>query len=715
MANMVMANIPIPKTVESIYEDYRMRREGLLMALVDDHKDLWAACGPDRDNLCLYSYPDGNWAVDLPVVEVPPELPEPVLGINFARDGMDRKDWLALCAVHSDAWLMSLIFFYAARFDADGRAELFSLVNQHPTVYEVVTGRVARNKMYKRKLPRPAGPTPAQQAAAAASAAAMAAFEEPNPFVRPGYQAADQPLPTGRLLTAADVSPALSGRQAELFWPDDGKWYLIQFNAIYQDTNKADVQYATGEFEQLDLTEVINDGHCSLLSVIQYSSIASPSVTLLRAPMRAFASRTSFRAPAIANQQAKGPCRSTAAAAIGSGSGATHASRRNGKLVWLSTTSQDALTAGLEAGLDTVVFDESQAAVSNEWQQLGRFTAITRAADGRLLDAASGAVVGHVRLLSSPEDLRAAEREAATVQGVVVMDASDWQIIPAENLVAAYAGNTGATLLAAAPDCASGRTMLEALEAGTDGVLLQTDSPAEVRALMKYVRERRHGAAALQYESATVTSVQPVGMGDRACVDLCSLLVPGEGLLCGSFARSLFLVHSYLQLPGGRTGYLSELKSGAEVLVADAEGNTRTAIVGRVKIEQRPLVLVEAELPDGESCSVLLQNAETVRLVGPVAAAKGSGGSSTSGGGGTAREGSSGGDAPAETAAADGYVWQQGGSSMPVDSQQQGGEQQQGWGAVSVSELAPGHRLLVLRQASARHTGVAIEESITER
>lgn len=50
---------------------------------------------------------------------------------------MDRKDWLALCAVHSDAWLYSLAFFYAARFDADGRAELFSLINQHPTVYEV--------------------------------------------------------------------------------------------------------------------------------------------------------------------------------------------------------------------------------------------------------------------------------------------------------------------------------------------------------------------------------------------------------------------------------------------------------------------------------------------------------------------------------------------------------------------------------------------------
>lgn len=33
-------------------------------------------------------------------------------------------------------------------------------------------------------------------------------------------------------------------------------------------------------------------------------------------------------------------------------------------------------------------------------------------------------------------------------------------------------------------------------------------------------------------------------MGDRVCVDLCSLLRPGEGMLVGSFARALFLVHS---------------------------------------------------------------------------------------------------------------------------------------------------------------------------
>ena len=44
--------------------------------------------------------------MDQPAEEVPAELPEPCLGINFARDGMARRDWLALIAVHSDAWLL---------------------------------------------------------------------------------------------------------------------------------------------------------------------------------------------------------------------------------------------------------------------------------------------------------------------------------------------------------------------------------------------------------------------------------------------------------------------------------------------------------------------------------------------------------------------------------------------------------------------------------
>lgn len=50
---------------------------------------------------------------------MPPELPEPALGINFARDGMQEKDWLSLVAVHSDAWLLSVAFYFGARFGFD--------------------------------------------------------------------------------------------------------------------------------------------------------------------------------------------------------------------------------------------------------------------------------------------------------------------------------------------------------------------------------------------------------------------------------------------------------------------------------------------------------------------------------------------------------------------------------------------------------------------
>lgn len=67
----------------------------------------------------------------------------------------------------------------------------------------------------------------------------------------------------------------------------------------------------------------------------------------------------------------------------------------------------------------------------------------------------------------------------------------------------------------------------------------------QVRQLAAYLAQRAsQRAQRLQYTPATVTRVAAVGMGDRACVDLASMLVPGEGLCVGSFARGLFLVHS---------------------------------------------------------------------------------------------------------------------------------------------------------------------------
>lgn len=67
----------------------------------------------------------------------------------------------------------------------------------------------------------------------------------------------------------------------------------------------------------------------------------------------------------------------------------------------------------------------------------------------------------------------------------------------------------------------------------------------QVKELAAYLQQRSAAnRERVTYTPATVTRVTPVGMGDRVCVDLCSMLAPGEGMLVGSFSRGLFLVHS---------------------------------------------------------------------------------------------------------------------------------------------------------------------------
>ena len=61
------------------------------------------------------------------------------------------------------------------------------------------------------------------------------------------------------------------------------------------------------------------------------------------------------------------------------------------------------------------------------------------------------------------------------------------------------------------------------------------------------------------------------------------------------------------------------------MLVVDHRGETGTATVGRVKVERRPMLLVEAEVAPSSGNglnspakgTVFLQNAETIRLVTP--------------------------------------------------------------------------------------------------
>ncbi|CAG9460755.1 unnamed protein product [Pedinophyceae sp. YPF-701] len=354
------------------------------------------------------------------------------------------------------------------------------------------------------------------------------------------------------------------------------------------------------------------------------------------------------------------------------------------KICWIQTTSKDVITAGLEAGIDTFLFDLAR--VDSEFadmaKSLGKMQKMLLS--GRNVTDDKGQPAGRFFPISSGDDLKDLQDrvESAQLTGTVIMDAADWQIIPAENLVAAAQPVADAcTLLAATPDAASARTMLEALQVGTAGVVLRTEDPAEVRELASYLAARGGSSERLALSRGRVVRVAPAGMGDRACVDLTSLLPPGWGMLVGSFSRCLMLVHSeclessyiasrpfrvnagpvhsYTAAKGGKTAYLSELASGSEVLVADGEGNQRSAVVGRVKIEQRPMVLVEVETPDGERSSAILQNAETVRLVAPAGSPKGR--------------------------------------------------------AVSVAELEEGDEVVVLQQGGARHTGMAIDEWIREQ
>ncbi|KAL9402358.1 hypothetical protein Peur_006207 [Populus x canadensis] len=130
-----------PRTVEEIFKDYGARRSALVRALTIEADEVYIQCDPEKENLCLYGHPTESWEVTLPAEEVPPELPEPALGINFARDGMSRKDWLSLVAVHSDCWLLSMAFYFGARLNRNDRKRLFSMINDLPTLFEIVTGR----------------------------------------------------------------------------------------------------------------------------------------------------------------------------------------------------------------------------------------------------------------------------------------------------------------------------------------------------------------------------------------------------------------------------------------------------------------------------------------------------------------------------------------------------------------------------------------------
>uniref|UniRef100_A0A0V0HVK8 PHD finger protein ALFIN-LIKE n=1 Tax=Solanum chacoense TaxID=4108 RepID=A0A0V0HVK8_SOLCH len=130
-----------PRPID-VFKNVKGRYTGLIKALTTDVEELYKQCDPEKENLSLYGLPNEQWEVNLPAEDSPPSLPEPVLGINFAREGMEQKEWLSFVAYHSDSWLLAIAFYAGARFGF-GKAErkkLFDMINDLPSIHEVVIG-----------------------------------------------------------------------------------------------------------------------------------------------------------------------------------------------------------------------------------------------------------------------------------------------------------------------------------------------------------------------------------------------------------------------------------------------------------------------------------------------------------------------------------------------------------------------------------------------
>ncbi|WP_336034771.1 3-dehydroquinate synthase II [Halobacterium yunchengense] len=280
------------------------------------------------------------------------------------------------------------------------------------------------------------------------------------------------------------------------------------------------------------------------------------------------------------------------------------------------------------------------------------------------------AEAGYVRILD--ERYEAFAEETARDAEYTLVVGEDWTIIPLENLIARIGEETA--LVAGVESAEEAETAFETLEVGADAVLLDSDDPDEIRRTVN-VRDAADRER-LDLSWAEVTAIEEAGSADRVCVDTGSLMADDEGMLVGSMSRGLFFVHAetaespyvasrpfrvnagavhaYVRTPDGGTKYLAELQSGDEVQVVDREGRTRSAVVGRAKIEKRPMFRVEAETADGDRIETLLQNAETIKV------------------------------ATAE-------------------------------GRVAVTDLSVGDDLLVYLEEGARHFGEAIEERIIEQ
>ena len=317
------------------------------------------------------------------------------------------------------------------------------------------------------------------------------------------------------------------------------------------------------------------------------------------------------------------------------------------KFAWIMSPKADwddkkeFITTALESGIDYVLDTED----SENIRKVGNFKIISNEEDADIyLVGIDGEGDGTLELkdnLNESADLAKAneaknsgktvcayivitdklhEQLAVTLGRVVdyiILVATDWTIIPLENIIADLQ-KENVNIIAAVKNADDAKVAMETLEVGTDGVIFEPQEFAQIKDIANLIDELSTESYSLK--DLTITNVEPVGSGDRVCIDTTTMMKPGEGMLIGSYSKAMFFIHSesleseyvasrpfrvnagpvqaYVMVPGNKTRYLSELETGDEVLIVDKDGKTKKSIVGRSKIEKRPLLLIEAEYED---------------------------------------------------------------------------------------------------------------------
>jgi 3-amino-4-hydroxybenzoic acid synthase len=215
---------------------------------------------------------------------------------------------------------------------------------------------------------------------------------------------------------------------------------------------------------------------------------------------------------------------------------------------------------------------------------------------------------------------------------VLVAAFADETNIPLELLLAKAQG-TRTRVLKELADCAEAATVAGVLESGPAGLVIRGDRLADLDRAGEIIRA---GADAhKELVRLEVTRAEPIGTGYRGCVDTTSLFGADEGMIVGStssggvlvcaevhylpymnlrpFRVNAGAVHSYV-FGAENTAYITDLAAGERAHAVSAGGRFREVVVGRVKVELRPLRLLEARHED-VTVNVFLQDDWHVRVM----------------------------------------------------------------------------------------------------